>query len=125
MAHRTILVVDDEVSIQILIARQLRLLGYEVQTAGSGAAALELLRLQAGRYDLVLTDILMPAMNGTELAARLLERDPLQAVVLMSGSAPSGVAEVGARQGLPVLKKPIDVATLARVLEQALATAVS
>ena len=124
MTRRTILVVDDEASIQILLARQLRQLGYEVQTAGDGVAALELLRLHAGRYDLVLTDILMPGMNGTELAARLLERDPFQAVVLMSGSAPSGVADVGVGPGLPVLKKPIDVPELTRVLELALSPAV-
>jgi len=118
--QRTILVVDDEAAVQRVLARQLGHLGYEVQTADNGPSALAL-AARFGRFDLVLTDIVMPKMNGTELAAALLERDPLQAVVLMSGYAPNGLAEVGGGMGLLVLKKPIDTAELARVLELALA----
>jgi len=117
--QRTILVVDDEAGVQRVLARQLSHLGYEVQTADNGASALALAE-RSGRFDLVLSDIVMPEMNGTELAAALLERDPLQAVVLMSGYAPNGLAEVGRGMGLPVLKKPIDTVELARVLELAL-----
>jgi CheY-like chemotaxis protein len=120
--QRTILVVDDEAGVQRVLARQLSHLGYEVQTADNGASALALAE-RSGRFDLVLSDIVMPEMNGTELAAALLERDPLQAVVLMSGYAPNGLAEVGQGMGLPVLKKPIDTVELARVLELALAPA--
>jgi len=105
----------------MLLARQLRRLGYAVETAAGPVAALTLVE-HSGRFDLVLIDIIMPGMNGTELAEVLLEREPQQSVVLMSAFAPSGLAELRAATGLiPVLKKPIDAPQLTRVLDQVLA----
>ncbi|HEU4587210.1 MAG TPA: response regulator [Gemmatimonadales bacterium] len=118
---RSILVVDDEPPIRALLARQLRVLGYTVVEAGSAQAALALAGEQSSPFDLVLSDIVMPGMNGTELCARLLERNPRQALILISAHAPSG--EVGLRGeigAVPLLRKPFTVAELAVVLDRVL-----
>jgi CheY-like chemotaxis protein len=118
---RTILVVDDEPPIRALLARQLRVLGYTVVEAGSAQAALVLAGEQSSPFDLVLSDIVMPGMNGTELGARLLERNPRQALVLMSAHAPSGLVELGIRaRPVPLLRKPFTLPELATVLERVL-----
>lgn len=118
---RTILVVDDEPPIRALLARQLRVLGYTVVEAGSAQAALVLAGEQSSPFDLVLSDIVMPGMNGTELGARLLERNPRQALVLMSAHAPSGLVELGTKaRPVPLLRKPFTLAELAGVLERML-----
>jgi two-component system cell cycle sensor histidine kinase/response regulator CckA len=118
---RTILVVDDEPPIRALLARQLRVLGYTVVEAGSAQAALVLAGEQSSPFDLVLSDIIMPGMNGTELGARLLERNPRQALVLMSAHAPSGLVELGIRaRPVPLLRKPFTLPELATVLERVL-----
>jgi len=120
---RTILLVDDDATVLMMLARQLRLLGYGVHTAGTAAAALKLME-HAGRFDLVLIDIIMPGMNGTELGGLVLDRAPHQSIVLMSAYAPSGLAEVRAGTNLiPVLKKPIDAHELTRLLDLALSGA--
>ena len=60
-----------------------------------------------GAVDLVLSDIVMPGMNGTELADRILADRPEQCVILMSGQAPGGLARIGRREKIvPVLRKP-------------------
>ncbi|HEU4647608.1 MAG TPA: response regulator [Gemmatimonadales bacterium] len=118
---RSILVVDDEPPIRALLARQLRVLGYTVVEAGSAQAALALAGEQSSPFDLVLSDIVMPGMNGTELCVRLLERNPRQALVLMSAHAPSGLVELGgAVRAVPLLRKPFTVTELAAVLDRAL-----
>jgi CheY-like chemotaxis protein len=118
---RTILVVDDEPPIRALLARQLRVLGYTVVEAGSAQAALVLAGEQSSPFDLVLSDIVMPGMNGTELGARLLQRNPRQALVLMSAHAPSGLVELGTKaRPVPLLRKPFTLAELAGVLERVL-----
>jgi CheY-like chemotaxis protein len=114
-------VVDDEPPIRALLARQLRVLGYTVVEAGSAQVALTLAGEQSSPFDLVLSDIVMPGMNGTELGARLLERNPRQALVLMSAHAPSGLVELGTKaRPVPLLRKPFTLSQLATVLERAL-----
>jgi CheY-like chemotaxis protein len=114
-------VVDDEPPIRALLARQLRVLGHTVVEAGSAQAALVLAGEQSSPFDLVLSDIVMPGMNGTELGARLLERNPRQALVLMSAHAPSGLVELGTKaRPVPLLRKPFTLAELAGVLGRVL-----
>jgi two-component system cell cycle sensor histidine kinase/response regulator CckA len=103
----TVLVVDDEPPVLRLLRRQLEALGWTVLEARNGPEALRLLQGRRGAVDLVLSDIVMPGMNGTELADRILADRPEQCVVLMSGQAPGGLARVGRRDKIvPVLRKP-------------------
>jgi len=107
-SNATILVVDDEVSLRKVLVRQLRSEGYTVLEAGYGLEALEVARNSSVPIDLVLSDIVMPGMIGTELAQRLLAEHPDIQVVLMSAHI---VDELGRRDGrwdVPVLRKPFE-----------------
>ena len=103
----TVLVVDDEAPMLHLLRRQLEGLGCTVLEAPSGPEALRLLLGRPGTVDLVLSDIVMPGMNGTELADQILTDRPEQCVILMSGQVPGGLARIGRREKIvPVLRKP-------------------
>ena len=80
---RRILVVDDQEIIRDVIQQQLREDGHEVQTAGSGREALEI--LGAVNYDLLVTDHSMPGMTGEELAVQVKGKFPSTAVILLTG----------------------------------------
>ena len=102
----TVLVVDDERPMLRLLRRQLQALGCTVLEATNGPEALLLLS-RRGAVDLVLSDIVMPGMNGTELVDQILADRPDQCVILMSGQVPAGVARIGRRDKIvPVLRKP-------------------
>jgi two-component system cell cycle sensor histidine kinase/response regulator CckA len=105
----TILVVDDEVSIRHILVRQLRSEGYTVVEAGYGLEALEVARSLSEPIDLVLTDIIMPGMVGTELAQRMLAEHPGIQVILMSAHTITPSAEGGHQPtNMPLLLKPFD-----------------
>jgi CheY-like chemotaxis protein len=104
----TVLVVDDEPAVRRLLRRQLEALGCTVLEAESGPGALRLLLGRRGTLDLVLSDVVMPEMNGTELADRILADSPEQCIVLMSGHVPGGLAKIGRRERIvPILRKPL------------------
>lgn len=71
-ASQTVLVVEDETSIASFVSLYLKNAGYEVRTAGTGAEALQ--QLQAGKVSLVLLDLMLPDVDGIELARRLRQR---------------------------------------------------
>jgi CheY-like chemotaxis protein len=113
----TILVVDDLESMRALLRRQLSELGHTVLDAGDGPEALAVVRGREGKLDLVLCDVVMPGMNGTEVAACLVAEFPGLPIVLMSGYAPIGMTRVGFGEALiPVLHKPFDSAQLAELV---------
>ncbi len=102
------LVVEDEAIVRTLLERMVTQLGYEVCTAESGKHALEL--IAAGeRFDLLLTDVVMPGMSGQELAERALELAPETKVLYMSGYSVDGAGD-------DFLAKPFDADELARML---------
>ena len=78
-----ILVVDDEKEIRDLLSRHFRYLGYEVETAENGAVALQ--RLAASRFTIVISDIMMPEMNGVDLLAAVRRDYPLIRVIMITG----------------------------------------
>ncbi|MEW6520028.1 MAG: response regulator [Thermodesulfobacteriota bacterium] len=83
--HERILMVDDEENI-VRIAREiLEDSGYQVSAHRSGAGALQEFRQQPDQYDLLITDMAMPGMNGVELARQVRERKPSMPVILCSG----------------------------------------
>lgn len=117
----TVLIVDDEEAVRGLIRRQLNTAGHTIIEASSAPEALGLIRQRAERLDLVLSDVVMPAMNGTELAAHLATEFPDLPVVLMSAYAPAGLARVGLGDAIvPVLRKPFDPTVLLDLVRAAL-----
>ncbi|MBC7174155.1 MAG: response regulator [Polyangiaceae bacterium] len=121
-----ILVVDDEELVRRTFVRALSGAGFHVYEAESGAKALELLDGMAVLPKLLLTDVAMPGMSGTELARRVREIDPAICVILVSGHSFEVVSKEGA---LPAestfLEKPFSPDELIRRVHQALEEALS
>src|SRR2546423_1784963 len=82
-----ILIAEDEDSLRHLVARALSLDGHRVMTANDGAEALDLLAREHGAFELLLTDIRMPVMDGIALALAAARDHPQVAVLLMTGYA--------------------------------------
>ena len=110
-AHQSvILVADDAVLIRNLVTILMQREGYFVLSAADGHEALELSRHYPGSIDLVITDVQMPRLNGTDLCAHLLEERPGIKALLMSGA---DIREIVSQNvDLPFLPKPFDGQTL-------------
>jgi two-component system cell cycle sensor histidine kinase/response regulator CckA len=80
----TVLVVDDEEPVRRFVDRVLREAGYETALAGDGPEALEVAQ-KLERFDLLVTDVMMPQMTGDELARRLRQNDPKLRVLYLTG----------------------------------------
>jgi DNA-binding NtrC family response regulator len=123
LSQATILVVDDEVALRQLIVRQLRIEGYKVLEAGYGMEALGVADLSPDPIDLVLSDIRMPGMTGTELAQRLMAEHPGLQVVLMSAHPIDDSTFNTDRRGIiTVLTKPFESKSLLAVVKLVLET---
>jgi PAS domain S-box-containing protein len=107
-----VLVVEDDASVRDVTVRALRDAGYRLLVASSGAEALSLLRSTPFRPDLVVTDVVMPGMNGRELADRIRERLPAVAVLFVSGYTPETIAPQGVQSDGAFLAKPFTGSTL-------------
>ena len=82
-----ILIVEDDESVRAFTARAIAASGHEVDTAEDGDIGLETIRGTGGTYDLVLSDIRMPAMDGIEMAKRAASEYPGLRILLMTGYA--------------------------------------
>jgi CheY-like chemotaxis protein len=121
----TILVVDDEPDVRALARDMLVAAGYEVLEAGDGEEALRVAEAHPAPIHLLLTDVVMPRLNGVELAGQLTGRRPDTKVLYMSG-----FAVVGARQdqaggpslepGALILPKPFSAEALTRKVREVL-----
>jgi CheY-like chemotaxis protein len=120
VAPQTVLVVDDEVVVRTLVASALRWQGYRIVAAEDGPSALAL--CYAGlQPDLLLTDIVMPGMNGVELADQLTSLLPGLPVIFMSGYTDELRRPDGSRrEDVRFLAKPFRIAELARTVAEAL-----
>lgn len=113
-----ILIVDDEDSLLLTLVANLELEGFEVIGAENAARALELLHREA--FDLVLTDIRMPGMNGVELFRTIRSVSPHMPVILMTGFAIEGMVDEAILEGaFAVLPKPFDIEHVIAVLSRA------
>jgi CheY-like chemotaxis protein len=112
----TILVVDDEAALRHALVDILRTSGYEVLEAQSATKALEIAEQHSGKLDILLTDIVMPGLRGTELARRVTKIHPRIQVVYMSGYA-EGFSEVELPPNSVFLQKPFRFATLLEQLK--------
>lgn len=112
-----ILVVDDEDAVNRLVSRYLVHLGYRVLEAGSGEEALEIVRRRRPVVDLVLSDVVMPGMDGLALASRLLATCPGPSVILMTGQLPADIEHMPVNaQIVPVVQKPLNLDDLQYLL---------
>lgn len=113
--HETILLVDDDPAVRLVVARQLRQAGYTVRDEGDPSEVLA--RTDLHEVDLVITDILMPKMSGPSLHAQLVARGlGDRPVIYLSGSVSEGSTTVGA----PTLSKPFTREQLLRAVEDVL-----
>jgi CheY-like chemotaxis protein len=78
-----ILVVDDELEIREMIQRHFRFLGFEVGTAENGRQALDI--MEGERYDVVISDIMMPVMTGPDMLREIRKQYPMVHVIMMTG----------------------------------------
>jgi CheY-like chemotaxis protein len=118
-----ILVVDDEEAVRSLIARGLALDAHKVEMAGDGAEAIDIITQAGGNFDLVLSDIRMPLMDGIAMALAAKRDFPDLVILLMTGYAEQRERAKSLENiVVDVLTKPFGLAelrsTVARVLEQ-------
>ncbi len=119
--NETVLVVDDEVAIPKLVSRALAPAGYRVLTATTPVEALELAKRADSHVQLLLTDLVLPGMNGRELAKSFLRICPGARVVYMSGYSDDLLVRRQVRTGeATLLQKPLCLARLSRVLRRVL-----
>ncbi|MGZ4859556.1 MAG: PAS domain S-box protein [Candidatus Angelobacter sp.] len=118
----SILLVEDEVELRNVNAEFLTSLGYSVTCASCGPEALDLL-ISAGQIDLVITDVVMPKMNGREFADHLLQLRPNTRLLYVSGYTDDVVLQNGiSKQGMFFLQKPFSLKQLARKVQTLMAT---
>ena len=109
----TILLVEDEPNLRRLARQYLERQGYKILEAEDGAAALQIVDGHKGTIDLLLTDIIMPGMNGRELAAHITKLVPAIRVLYMSGYTENAVGHDGMLDaGINLLQKPFSLPAL-------------
>lgn len=113
-AGETILVVEDDADLRAYLAEILRGLGYRVMIAPHAKGALAILEQKSNRIDLLLTDVVMPGMNGRDLGLRAQDIRPGLRVLHMTGYSRSAVVHQGRLdEGVDLLQKPIAQSNLA------------
>ena len=116
MPKGRILAVDDQRYFRELIEGLLTGEGYQVQTASSGDEALHILERED--FDVIITDLVMPGIDGTELVERVKERNPEQEIIMVTGVVDVKTAVETMKQGATdYILKPFDRKTLARSLD--------
>ncbi|HEV8540047.1 MAG TPA: PAS domain S-box protein [Nitrospiraceae bacterium] len=117
----TVLVVEDEKIVRGLLCKVLQANGYAALEAGSGQEALWLSQEHAGPIQLLITDVVMPGMNGRELAQRLMALRPDMKVIFISGYIDdAGVRNGVAESHVNFLQKPIEPSFLVRKIREVL-----
>jgi hypothetical protein len=102
----TILLVDDEEGVRKLVYAVLKANGYDVLEANGGPAALAVFEKNSHKIDMVLTDVVMPQMNGFDLGRRLQERAPALKILYMSGYRDNAAGAPGEAASRAFLHKP-------------------
>ena len=119
MAH--ILLTEDDDSVRAFVKRALELDGHQVTTAEDGGTALEILTREHGRFDLLLTDIMMPVMDGIALALATARDFPALKILLMTGYADQRERAHGLDALVhDVVSKPFTLAEIRRAVVEAI-----
>lgn len=119
----TILVVEDEITVRLAACRMIRGLGFDVAEAGDGREALRLIRQREAPFALVLTDVVMPVMDGLELSRILGEERPAQPVLCMSAYPTTTLAGHNLLPQRPFIRKPFLPAELSSAIREAMQAA--
>ena len=118
-----VLIVDDEESMRLLVARAIAMDGHDITTAADGAEALEILGSTDAPFELVLTDIQMPVMDGIALALSAARDFPRVTILLMTGYAEQRERASGLSAIVhDVITKPFSVAEIRTAVADALAS---
>lgn len=116
-----ILIIDDEEMIIEVGSQMLEALGYQVVTVRSGEEAIDQFQRMSGKFDLVILDMIMPGMGGSETFDALKEIDSTVKVILSSGYNLDQKANAILQRGcLGFLQKPFDLQSLSEIVEQTL-----
>jgi CheY-like chemotaxis protein len=110
-----ILLVDDNAVVRDMLVDLVGSLGHSADAASGGVEALAL--FDRNRYDIVLTDLLMPGMSGWEVLVGVRQRDPQMPVIIITGTPAIGDPRA-ALPGVAVLKKPVDVMLLNTMIKR-------
>ncbi len=119
--NETILIVEDEKTVLNLSQAMLEVLGYKVLAAGTKDMAFSLVSQHSGKIDLLLTDVVMPDMNGKELSEQIMAVKPGMKCLYMSGYTADVIASQGMLQeGIHFISKPFSLKDLAFKVREAL-----
>jgi len=119
--HETVLVVEDEPMLLGIAKNMLERLGYRVLTANTPNESIHVAVQHADEIDLLMTDVVMPEMNGRELSERLLSIYPNLRCLFMSGYTSEVIAHHGVLDaGVPFIQKPFTLQTLSTKLREVL-----
>ena len=118
----TILLVEDEDAVRVIAAQVLRRHGYDVLEASGSRAALKIFEQRSREISLLVTDIVMPEINGPTLAQRLIDLRPDLRVLFMSGYGEAASLIDGSRNNVAFLAKPFQTSVLAERVRELLAT---
>ena len=117
-----VLITDDEESMRTLVARAVAMDGHDIVTASDGGEALDILTAENGAFDLLLTDIKMPVMDGIALALAAARDFPDLTILLMTGFADQRERASGLNAIVhDVVTKPFSVADIRKAVAGALA----
>jgi CheY-like chemotaxis protein len=114
-----ILLVEDEKALIRLIKSMLEKLGYQVHAFSSPVDALSAVKSNEIEFDLVLSDVVMPMLNGPELIEKILAIRPESRVMFMSGYAADVISKhLKMVRSIPLIEKPFDISTLSRKVKE-------
>ena len=120
--RETVLVVEDQIEVRTLAVAGLTAFGYQVLAAGTGKEALAFCHDFTGNLDVVVTDVVMPDMNGREVAEQVALLQPKSRIIFMSGYTADVIAHRGVLDtGVEYLQKPFTPESLARKIREILA----
>jgi CheY-like chemotaxis protein len=119
--HETVLLVEDEPMLLEIGESMLERCGYTVLCAGSPTEAIRVAEEHAGEIHLLMTDVVMPGMNGPDMARRIVSLNPRLKCLFMSGYTANAIAHQGVLdEGVHFIQKPFTIQDLAEKIRQAL-----
>jgi len=116
-----VLLVEDEVEVRSFAVRALKRQGYQVIEAADGVEALELMAANEGKIDIVVSDVVMPEMDGPALFKELRKRNPGIKVIFVSGYPNEAFRESMGSDDFAFLPKPFSLPQLAAKVKEELA----
>ena len=117
----TVLIVEDETNLRRMTCHYLETQGYKILEAADGAAAVQICVAHSGPIHLLLTDVIMPGMNGHEVAKRVVSLRPNTKVLYMSGYTENAIGQNGTLdEGINLLQKPFTLQALKEKVREVL-----